>query len=105
MSCGYEYSQRKSDGLVYVYFIRCNDGSIYTGVSNNVYRRYEQHRMGKGAKYTKIKGVNELITYRKFANRSEALKIEYHIKSLTTEKKRQLIRTWKNENLNCDPKV
>ena len=40
----------------YVYMLRCGDGSLYTGITDNVLKRLSAHRNGKGAKYTKGRG-------------------------------------------------
>lgn len=74
-----------------VYMVECNDGTIYTGISNNVLKRIENHNAGKGAKYTKrrlpvlLKGVWECN------DRSEASKLEHQYKKLTREAKIELI--------------
>lgn len=44
-----------------VYILRCGDGSLYTGISTDVARRLEEHRSGKGAKYTRSRGPLELV--------------------------------------------
>ncbi len=45
----------------YVYIIRCQDNSLYTGITTDVERRYEEHKKGIGAKYTKIKKILKLM--------------------------------------------
>lgn len=62
--------------------VRCADGSLYTGITNDLERRLEQHngeRWG-GARYTRGRGPVELVYIEKYATRSEASKREYEIK-------------------------
>ena len=71
----------------YVYMIRCKDESLYTGITNDVERRYREHEVGRGAKYKKAKGVKNLEIYFQCQSRGEASKIEIYMKSLTKQKK------------------
>jgi putative endonuclease len=70
-----------------VYILKCSDGTLYTGMTNNIEQRLEQHNAGKGAKYTR--GRRPVILVKKFdvASKSEALKLEYKIKQLSKEEK------------------
>lgn len=74
----------------YVYLLECSDKSIYTGITNNLERRIEQHNKGTGAKYTRGRGPVALIKSFEFATKSEALKEEYRIKQLSREEKLKL---------------
>jgi putative endonuclease len=74
----------------YVYIIACEDGSFYTGYTIDVERRVEQHRKGRGARYTRIHEPRNLIHVEEFNSRSEAMKREQEIKSLSHNKKQQL---------------
>lgn len=73
----------------YVYLVKCNDKkeTLYCGITKNLEKRIKQHNNNKGAKY--IKGKTPVILIRSFevANKSEALKIEFYIKSLSKSKK------------------
>lgn len=71
----------------YVYIIRCSDNSLYTGITTDLKRRYEEHEQGIGAKYTKSKGVLKMEIFFKCKGRSEASKIEYYIKKMTKAQK------------------
>lgn len=75
----------------YTYIVRCEDGSLYTGWTNNLQKRFQKHKEGKGAKYTKAKGAAELVYYQAFATKEEAMKREYRIKQLTRQQKLMLI--------------
>ena len=74
-----------------VYILRCKDNSLYTGITNNIQRRYENHKSGQGARYTKIKGVEEIEISFSVKNRSEASKIEYFIKRKKKKYKELLV--------------
>lgn len=75
----------------FVYMLRCKDGSLYTGITDDVKRRLAMHRNGKGAKYTKGRGPLTLHYLESCADKSQALRRELEIKAMTTEKKRLLI--------------
>ena len=76
----------------YVYMLRCGDGTLYTGVTDDVERRLAAHRAGKGAKYTRGRGPLELVYTERVPDKSAALRREYQIKRLTRQEKEQLIR-------------
>ncbi len=68
----------------YVYILRCNDNSLYTGITTNLERRLRQHN-GKivgGAKYTSIRNPVELVFSEECDTRSNASKREYAIKHM-----------------------
>jgi len=75
-----------------VYILRCGDGSLYTGITDDVDRRLAAHRVGKGAKYTRGRGPLELVHREEYPDKGSALKREYAIKQLRREEKEQLIR-------------
>lgn len=86
----------------FVYLIRCKDNSLYTGITNNILRRFKEHRDGKGAKYTRAKGVVCVEAIYIFSTKSLALKEEYRIKKLTKNKKEKMIKDVFNETINID---
>jgi len=73
----------------FLYLIECQDGSIYTGISNDVAKRYASHLAGTGAKYTRSHPPKKLLATMKFSNRSIASKAEYAVKSLSAKEKRE----------------
>lgn len=75
----------------YVYMLRCGDGTLYTGVTDDVERRLAVHRAGKGAKYTRGRGPLELVYTEEVPDKSAALRREYQIKRLTKQEKEGLI--------------
>jgi len=74
-----------------VYIVECSDGTLYTGISNDVNKRVLAHNNGKGAKYTKPRLPVALKYSKEVGDRSEASKEEYRIKKLTREGKLELI--------------
>lgn len=74
-----------------VYIVRCNDGSLYTGISTDVMRRVATHNDGKGAAYTRSRRPITLVWSERKRSESSARKREYAIKQLTREKKEILI--------------
>lgn len=74
----------------YLYILECKDGSLYTGITDDVQRRLEAHRAGKGAKYTRGRGPLTLRYQEKCGSHSAALHREMEIKALPREKKLEL---------------
>ena len=75
----------------YTYVLRCSDGSLYTGWTNNMERRLKDHNSGNGAKYTRSRRPVELIYYEQFETKEEAMRREWQIKQLTRKEKENLI--------------
>ena len=75
----------------YVYMLRCGDGTLYTGITDDVDRRLAAHRSGKGAKYTRGRGPLELVYTEEQPDKSAALRREMEIKKLRREQKEALI--------------
>jgi len=76
--------------MYFVYILECADGSLYTGITTNLERRFEEHKSGKGGNYTRSRKVKKMVHSEKHPNRSEASKREAEIKKLSAEKKRAL---------------
>ncbi len=74
----------------FLYILRCRDGSLYTGITTDVEKRFEAHRSGKGAKYTRGRGPLELVYREECGTHSEALKREIAVKRLSREEKKAL---------------
>ena len=74
-----------------VYILRCGDGTLYTGCTNDLPRRLEAHRSGRGAKYTRSRLPVELVYREETADKSAALRREAAIKRLDRRKKLALI--------------
>ena len=76
----------------YVYMLRCRDGSLYTGYTDDVSRRLAVHQSGKGAKYTRSRLPVELVYQEEFSDKSAALKREIAIKKLRKSQKEAMIQ-------------
>ena len=76
-----------------VYILRCKDGTLYTGSTDDFPKRLEAHRQGKGAKYTRGRDPLEPVYLEPCSDRSAALKREYAIKQLPRQAKLLLIET------------
>lgn len=75
----------------YIYLIRCQDNSLYTGITTDIERRYKEHLEGRGAKYTKARGVSKLEIFFSCRGRADASKIEYYLKRLSKSNKERVI--------------
>ena len=75
----------------YIYILRCSDGTLYTGMTDNVEKRFAAHAAGKGAKYTRGRGPLELVYSEVCGDHSAALKREIQIKALSREEKQRMI--------------
>ena len=79
--------------MYYVYILKCADGTLYTGITNDLARRLQSHKEGTASKYTRAKGAVKIVYTEEHSTRSEALKREAQIKKFSREKKLNLIRT------------
>ena len=76
----------------FLYLLECTNGSIYTGITTDVQARFEAHRCGKGARYTRAHPPVELLAWQKHPDRSAAASAEWRVKKLSPVQKRQLAR-------------
>lgn len=83
----------------YTYIVRCSDGSLYTGWTNDLKKRIKDHNEGRGAKYTRSRRPVVLAYYEEFDTKEEAMSREWAIKHMTRRKKEEIIRQEKHENL------
>ena len=79
------------DKTWYVYILECGDGTLYTGITDDVQRRLGMHRSGKGAKYTRGRFPLELRYQQTCGSYSDALRREAQIKKLSRAEKLLLI--------------
>ena len=79
----------------YVYILRCSDGTLYTGSTDDVARRAQVHNSGKGAKYTRCRIPVEVVYSEACESYSAALKREYAIKQLSRKEKLEMIASKK----------
>lgn len=81
--------------LWWLYLVRTADGSLYTGISTDVQRRFAEHenkdKKNKGAKALRGKAPLHLVFQIVVGNKSDALKLEYKVKQLSRAQKEELI--------------
>lgn len=75
-----------------VYILRCGDGTLYTGITNDLDHRLKAHNSGRGAKYTRSRLPVELVYSEPSPDRSSALRREAEIKAMTREEKLKMIK-------------
>ncbi len=78
----------------FVYMLRCKDGSLYTGWTNDLEHRLAMHNSGRGTKYTRGRGPLELVYSEELPDKEAALRRECAIKKLRREQKLALLQTW-----------
>lgn len=83
--------------MYYIYLLKCHDGTLYCGYTNDIESRLRAHAGGKGAKYTRSRLPVELVYTESYATKSEALSRECGIKRLTREEKLRLIAAWQRD--------
>ena len=74
----------------FVYLLECRDGTVYTGITTDVTRRYAQHAAGKGARYTRSHPPARLLAHFSCSDRGAASRAEHAIKQMTAAQKRVL---------------
>jgi putative endonuclease len=79
--------------MYFVYILLCADSSLYTGITTDVTRRFEEHKKGIGSRYTRAKKVRRIVFSEKLQNRSSALKREVEIKKMSRSEKLRLVST------------
>lgn len=82
--------------MYFAYIMRCADGTLYTGYTDDIARREAVHNSGRGAKYTRSRLPVKTVYHESFATRSEAMKRECAIKRLSREQKLKLISEHSN---------
>lgn len=75
-----------------MYLLRCRDGSLYTGITNDLSRRLAVHRAGKGGAYTRSRLPVRVVHTERRASRGAALRREAEIKRLSHHSKLVLVR-------------
>jgi putative endonuclease len=85
-------NEMPKNSIAYVYILKCGDGTLYTGYTNDLEARLAAHREGKGAKYTRGRGPLELVYKEALGNNIAAMKREREIQKLTRPEKERLIK-------------
>ena len=91
---GYDGRRKGAEPLYWVYVLVCRDGSLYTGMTNDLRRRMALHMTGKGAKYTRARGAGGFAYLELCADKCAALRREYALKQLPKAQKELLCRAW-----------
>jgi putative endonuclease len=81
----------------YTYIIRCADGTLYTGWTNDIEKRLQAHNSGGGAKYTRSRLPVSLVYYEPYETKEEAMSREWHIKRMTRAQKMKLFSDHQNQ--------
>ena len=89
---------RKKRDPWFLYILRCADGTLYTGITNDLERRFKMHNAGKGARYTRTRCPVELLYQETLKGRAAALVREYAVKTLPRKSKESLIAS-----VSCTP--
>lgn len=85
---------KKDSDIWYVYMVRCNDGTLYTGITTDLEKRIEAHNSGKdGARYTRSRRPVELVYSEQVESKSAAARLEYRFKRLPLAKKEILVKS------------
>lgn len=79
--------------MYYIYIIRCKDNTLYTGITTDLERRFNEHKNRIGAKYTKRHDVDKIEIAWSCENRSIASKLEYRLKRLSKKEKEEIIKS------------
>jgi len=83
----------------YTYILLCKDGTYYTGWTNDLEKRFHDHVVGKGAKYTRAHPPVKIIYYEMFETAKEAMSREWHIKQMTRFEKMALIKGFEGKKI------
>ena len=78
----------------FVYMVRCADGTLYTGWTNDPAARLQAHKSGRGARYTRAKGAAAFAYLERCADKRSALRREAALKKLPKPQKELLCRAW-----------
>ncbi|MCB6201274.1 GIY-YIG nuclease family protein [Extibacter muris] len=76
----------------YTYILKCKDGTLYTGWTNDLEKRLNAHNCGKGSKYTRMRRPVELVYYEEYVSKNEAMSREYAIKHMKRKEKEGLLK-------------
>jgi putative endonuclease len=90
------HSRNEKRTSYFVYMLLCSDGSYYTGYTSNVLSRFERHKKGHGARYTKMRQPKRIVYLQRFATRRAAMRRERQMKTLSHDDKRDLARLHKS---------
>ena len=92
-----ENTIEKSSSTPCVYILKCSDGTLYTGWTNDIMKRIRVHNSGRGAKYTRSRTPVTPVYLEYMPDKSSAVRREAAIKKLTRQKKLMLIASSSNQ--------
>ncbi|MDR3642365.1 MAG: GIY-YIG nuclease family protein [Candidatus Doudnabacteria bacterium] len=78
--------------MFYFYILKCKDGTLYSGSTNDLKKREAVHNSGKGSKYVIAHGGGKIVYHEKFRKWGKALSREAQVKKLSRRKKLELIK-------------
>ena len=87
----------KRHGQYFVYILKCQNGTYYTGYTNNLENRVKMHNKGTGAKYLRGKGPVELVFAKEYRYYKNAVNGERAVKKLTRVQKEKLVKIYENK--------
>jgi len=82
------------DKIWWLYLIECRGGGIYTGIALDVEKRYQQHKAGKGARYTRLNPPERLLATQAYPNHRQAAQAEAAFKKLPASEKWRRVAAW-----------
>ena len=85
--------------MYHLYILLCANGSLYTGITTDVARRFKEHKDGKGGRYTRSRAVRNIAYTEPHPDRSSALKREAEVKSWNKKRKQALIASTKQHGV------
>lgn len=83
--------------MYYLYIIECNDKTLYTGITTDIQRRFQEHQSRIGSRYTRARGARKVVYVEELGGKGQALKREAAVKKLSRLEKLQLIKRFKTE--------
>ena len=82
----------------FVYILECSNGRLYTGITTDITRRFQEHVTGRGAAFTRMNKPRRVLAFTTCPDRSQASRLEAYIKRLPALEKRRLCHLWVFEN-------
>jgi putative endonuclease len=79
----------------WLYLLECRGEKLYAGIALDVAARFELHRAGKGARFTRANPPQSVLAAQPFATRGDALRAEYALKQLTRTEKLRWANRWR----------
>jgi putative endonuclease len=84
--------------MFYFYLLRCKDGTLYCGSTNDLQRRLKLHNSGRGSAYVKSRGGGEIVYSESFATLGDAMRREIEVKKWSKAKKENLVLSQPHES-------